>query len=307
MKKRAQQRAIPRGAIQLLVALLWLLPSFGTARAQGRAPSPIHEPAPLKAGEVPEELQGVGIEDRTSNDLPRDIALVGSDGRPFVLGEYMDGERPLVLVLAYYGCPMLCSMVLNGAVAALQGASDVAGRDFRFLVVSFDPRDTVSVASEKRASYLKALGTPVEPIGQSSLAAFEFATGTEAEVKRLSDAVGFRYRWSESEGQFAHGAGMFVVTPRGKLSQVLTGVEFEPAAVSAALGEARQGIWRSPIKSVLLYCFQFNPHTGTYVVVAGRAMQIGAAFTILILSAVLYRLFRAERRRRIAALSTGPS
>jgi protein SCO1 len=130
---------------------------------------------------------------------PRDVKLEGSDGRSFVLGEYMDGEKPLVLVLAYYGCPMLCSLVLNGTTDALKSIDAVPGRDFRVLVVSFDPRDTSDVAKEKRSSYVEALGlgAGAKSLEGEPLMAFEFARGSEAEVARLAEAVGFRYRWDE--------------------------------------------------------------------------------------------------------------
>jgi protein SCO1/2 len=249
------------------------------------------------AGRIPEELDGIGIEDKSGAMLPRDVRLTGSDGRSFTLGDYMDGERPLVLVLAYYQCPMLCSLVLNGASEVLSKIPEAPGKDYRFLVVSFDERDQVQVAHDKRASYVGSLAKPIEPIAGSDTASYEFAVGDPAEVKRLADAVGFRYRWDQEQQQFAHAAGMFVVTPSGKLSQTITGIKFEPSDVSASLREANKGEWHSPIKSVLLYCFQYNPHTGRYVLAAGRAMKVGAGVSVAALAVILFRLFRAERRR----------
>jgi protein SCO1/2 len=278
-----------------------LLAAARSATAQpGHSGPPVMREKPVELGAPPKELDGIGITDKNGAALPRDIKLTGSDGRALVLGEMMDGERPLVLVLAYYGCPMLCSMVLNATITGLKGAPEQLGRDYRVLVVSFDPRDGVAVASEKRESYLESFGKLVAPIDGSERNAFEFAIADEADVKRLAATVGFNYRWDEEQKQYAHAAGMFIVTPKGELSQTLTGIDYPSQDISDALKDAKAGIWQSPLKSVLMFCFQYNPHTGKYVLLAGRAMRVGAAITILVMAFVMYRLFRADRNKRSA-------
>lgn len=283
----------------------WGFWNAAIARAQGfSAPPGGHRPDATPAGATPAELENIGIEDKSGAAIPRDVKLVGSDGRELLLGEFMDGERPLLLVLAYYGCPMLCSMVLNGTVDAIKGVEKIPGKDYRVLVVSFDPRDGVDVARDKRAAYVTDFQRPLGAIGGSELAGFEFATGTEAEVRRLADAVGFRYRWDDNEQQYAHAAGIFVITPDAKLSTTLTGVQYASRDVDAALVDAQRGVWRSPLKSALLFCFQYNPQTGKYTLVASRAMQVGALVTILAVAFMVWRLRRAER---LKALTLSPA
>jgi len=274
--------------VQLVLACLSLGLGGGVARADTK---------------TPEQLENIGIEDRAGAQVPRDVKLEGSDGRSFVLGEYMDGETPLVLVLAYYGCPMLCSLVLNGTTDGLKGIDAVPGRDYRLLVVSFDPRDTSEVAKEKRAAYVEALGLGqgAKSLEGDPLMAFEFARGTEAEVARLAEAIGFRYRWDQEEEQYAHAAGLFVVTPGGKLSQALTGIKFERDDLSSALVEAKKGVWHSPLKSVLLYCFQYDPLVGKYTLQVKQLLKVGAALTVALIVFLLLRLFVAERRRAKSA------
>lgn len=292
--------------IRVLVRTLWslvltvALVALVGVRSASAGPPRSHGPV-VQTGQVPEELEGIGIVDKPGADIPRDVTLTGSDGRELIVGEYLDKEKPLILVFAYYGCPMLCSLVLNGAMDALKAMPENAGNQYRVLVVTFDPRDKVEVAEAKRAAYVEAYGRPVDP------QAFEFAVGSEAEVARLADAVGFRYRWSEAEGQYAHAAGIFVITPEGKLSQALTGIRYEAVDVSGAVAEAKKGVWHSPLKSALLYCFQFNPRTGKYVLAAGRAMQIGAFITVAGLSFLLFRLLRGGRSQRAVAGETGHS
>jgi len=281
-----------------LVVVAGVRPAFATTPQGG--PPRIDGPRPIPAGRVPAELEGIGIEDKAGGDVPRDIKLTGSDGRDFTLGEYMDGDRPLILVLAYYNCPMLCSLVLNGANDALSQIPESAGEDYRYLVVSFDERDHVDVAHAKRESYLGSYKKPVKPIAGSDTASYEFAVGDPKEVRRLADAVGFKYRWDAEQQQFAHAAGLFFITPKGKLSTVLTGIKFQPDDVSQSLREATKGESHSPLNSVLLYCFHYDPHSGRYVLAAGRAMRVGAGVSLGALAIVLLRMFRAERKKRKA-------
>lgn len=260
------------------------------AFAQGAAPRPLPENQSFNA--LPPDLEEVGIEDKPGAELPRDATLVGSDGRSFILGEYMDGEKPLVLVLAYYRCPMLCSMVLNGMTKAIHGMGKRPGADYRVLVVSFDPKDTTDVAQAKRTNYAAQLEGSETDVG-----AFEFATGTEEQVRRIAEAVGFRYKWIEETQQYAHASGLFVVTPKGKLSQALTGIQFEPADVDRAIVEADKETWHSPIKSVLLYCFTFDAKHGKYVPAVMNIMKLGAGITILAVGLLVARLYRQDRKR----------
>lgn len=284
----------------LCLGLLLLAAARPAVAQPGHSGPPQMREKPVEVGAPPKELDGIGIEDKNGAKLPRDIKLTGSDGRALVLGEMMDGERPLVLVLAYYGCPMLCSMVLNATITGLKGAPEQLGRDYRVLVVSFDPRDGVDVATQKRDAYLESFGKLVSPIDGSERNAFEFAIADEAEVARLAKTVGFNYRWDEEQKQYAHAAGVFIVTPKGELSQTLTGIDYPSETISDALKDAKAGVWQSPLKSVLMFCFQYNPHTGKYVLLAGRAMRVGAAITILVMAFVMVRLFRADRKRRAA-------
>jgi protein SCO1 len=247
--------------------------------------------------ETPAILEEVGIEDKASAMLPRDVELTGSDGRSFVLGEYMDAEKPLILVLAYYRCPMLCSMVLRGVDKAIAGMSKEVGKDYRVLVVSFDSRDTTDVAREKRANYLADLGDAHPSYKSLDVASYEYATASDAEVKRIADTVGFHYRWDAQQKQYAHAAGIFVITPKGKLSQALTGIQFDPADVDKAITEADKETWHSPLKSVLLYCFNYDSKHGRYVPIVMNIMKIGTGITIAVVAFIIFRLFRAERRR----------
>jgi protein SCO1/2 len=249
-------------------------------------------PVPARADtELPKELAGIDIEDKAGAALPPDVRLTSSDGRGVTLGDYLDGKRPVVLVLAYYGCPRLCSLVLNGVLNAMKGTRASAGADYRFLVVSFDPRDTTEIAKGKRASYVEAYARPTDS------GSFEFFTGSDAEVRRLADAVGFRYRWDADTEQFAHAAGAFVATPDGRLSRTLYGVSFAPKDLELSLVEASGGKIGGALGRVLLFCFHYDPNARGYVLASMRLMKASGFVTLAVLVAWLLHFWRIERNR----------
>ncbi len=242
---------------------------------------------------LPKELVGVDIEERPGAVLPADVKLRDSQGRDVTLGSYFDPEHPVILVLAYYECPMLCSMVVNGLMQGMKGLDWTVGQEYRVVVVSFDPRDTPEMARKKRDSYVGAYGRPVEDRG------WEFLVGEEAQVRRVSDAVGFRYRWEEATKQYAHAAGAFVFTPEGKLSRTLYGLNFASNDLKLSLLEASQGKLASAWGRVLLFCFHYDSSENKYVLATKRLMKAGGALTVLGLGGMLLGFWRRERRRAL--------
>lgn len=250
------------------------------------APGPAFDPR--EAETTPQELTGIEISDRRGAAIPKELVLRDSAGRDVKLEKYLDGERPVVLVLAYYSCPMLCTLVLNGVVDGLKEVALTAGKDFKVLAVSIDPRDTAEVAAAKRANYVEAYGREVTTDG------FDFLTGDEATVRRLADAVGFAYRWDEESKQYAHAAGAFILTPKGTLSQTLYGIAFPEAVLRLALVEAADGAIGSAVDKITLFCFQYDPKTGGYVLAASRLMSATGALMVLAVGVWLAVLWRRE-------------
>ncbi|WP_437632519.1 SCO family protein [Sorangium sp. So ce854] len=240
---------------------------------------------------IPPELTGVDIEERPGALLPRELRLRDQSGQEVELGRYATGDKPLVLVLGYYECPMLCSLVLNGVLQAMKESDWSAGDEYRTLVVSFDPRDTPEVARKKRANYIEAYGRPVTGDG------FDFLVGDEASVRALANAVGFGYRWDETTKQYAHAAGAFVFTPDGRLSRTLYGIAFPQKNFSLALREAGSGKVGSAWDRVLLFCFHYDPNARGYVLATRRLMKASGAVTVVLIGLFLIRFWRTERSR----------
>jgi protein SCO1/2 len=221
--------------------------------------------------------------------LPLDAVLRDESGRAVRLREYF-GARPVVLVLAYYNCPMLCTEVLNGVVSSLRAISFDAGREFDVVVVSFDPRDQPSDAAAKKAAYLGAYKRPGADKG------WHFLTGGPGSIDRLTRSVGFRYKFDESLGQFAHAAAIYVVTAEGRLSRYLFGIEYAPRDVRLALVEASRNRIGTPVDQILLYCYHYDPKVGRYGAVVMNIVQLGGAGTVVVLMVFLLLMWRRDRR-----------
>ncbi|WP_437894692.1 SCO family protein [Sorangium sp. So ce124] len=240
---------------------------------------------------IPTELTGIDIDERPGALLPQKLRLRDQSGQEVELARYAAGDKPLVLVLGYFECPMLCSLVLNGVLQAMKESAWSAGKEYRTLVVSFDPRDTPEAGRKKRANYIEAYGRPVTGDG------FDFLVGDEASVRALADAVGFHYRWDETTQQYAHAAGAFVFTPDGRLSRTLYGISFPQKNFGLALREAGSGQVGSTWDRVLLFCFHYDPNARGYVLATKRLMMASGAVTVVLLGLWLIRFWRTERSR----------
>ncbi|HEY1191226.1 MAG TPA: SCO family protein [Gemmata sp.] len=199
----------------------------------------------------------VGTDQRLGGAVPLHLPFKDAHGGRVTLGACVAG-RPTVLVLAYYRCPMLCTQVLNGLLAALRALPDSVGDTFNVVVVSFDPREKPPLAALKKAAYVGEYGRPGAERG------WHFLTGDPLAIAALADAVGFRYEYDAGTEQYAHGSGLVVLGPDGTISRYLFGVRFEPRDLRLALAEASAGKVGSPADQALLLCYRYDPATGTY-------------------------------------------
>jgi protein SCO1/2 len=248
-------------------------------------------------GDTPPQLEGIDIVDHAGTALPRDLVLTDEAGEAVRLGDFFDTGRPLVVQLVYYSCPMLCTLVLNGYVDAAKELDWVPGRDYDVLTVSFDPHDTPALAAAKKTNYVASLGKP------DAAGGWHFLTGDSAAVRTLADSLGFAYRWIPEEQQFAHAAGMFVLTPGGTVSRTLYGIAFPGQDLRLSLVEAGKGKLGSPVDKLLLYCFQYDPATHKYALVAINVMKLGGLLTVVLLGGFLAVQWTRERRKRRAGMN----
>jgi protein SCO1/2 len=241
----------------------------------------------------PAILRDVDFAQRIGTPLPLDVSLRDERGRTVALREYF-GTTPVVLVPAYYRCPQLCTLVQNGVVSALRALSLDVGRDFQVVTFSFDPSEPTELAAAKKTAVLDAYRR------QGAEAGWHFLTGDAESVRRLTEAIGFRYAYDEAHRQFAHASGIVVATPGGTVSHYLYGVEFAPRDLRLALVEASAGRLGSVADQLMLFCFMYDPATGRYSRLALGAVRVGGALTVLLLVAGVAVLLRREAGRRRA-------
>jgi protein SCO1 len=275
----------------LLFAAAFALPGASAhAQGVGRTAGAPGEAASAKPG----VLARIGIDQRLNHQVPLDLPFVDESGRNVRLGDYF-GKRPVLLALVYYECPMLCTQVLNGVVSALATLKFDVGREFDVVAVSINPKEGPGLASQKKAAYLERYGRP------QTAAGWHFLTGRDENIKRLAAAVGFRYEYDEEIGQYAHGAGVEVLTPKGTISRYFYGIEYSPRDLRFGVIEASEERIGTAVDDVLLLCYHYDPATGKYGATAIGMVRIGAVLTIVAFLTFLFVSLKRERAAHAAA------
>ena len=266
------------------LALLGLL--LGPAvplNASGAPGSPPPE-APLP----PPPIKDVGFDQKLGEAIPLDLVFRDEAGQSVRLSRYF-GKRPVVLSLVYFNCPMLCGMTTDGLVRSVRALRFDAGTDYEILSVSFDPRETAEMASEKKRAVMAQYGRKSGPEG------WHFLTGDAASVQALTSAVGFRYVWDAEQKQFAHATGVAVLTPQGRIARYFFGIEYPAKDLRLALVEASEERIGNVVDQLLLLCFHYDPKAGRYTATVRNLVRGGAAITLLLLAGFVTVMLRRER------------
>jgi protein SCO1/2 len=273
--------------LRALAVVLFLSPfAFGLRASAQPEGSSIRRPA----GAPPPVLKEIGIDQLLNNQVPLDLEFRDESGRTVKLAEYFK-DKPVVLSLVYYNCPQLCTQVLTGLLGALKGLPMTPGKEFVNLSVSFDPRETPELAAAKKAEYLKRYNRPGAEAG------WHFLTGDEAAIQALAKAVGFRYVWDAVTQQYAHTGGIMVLTPQGTVSRYFYGIEYAPRDLRFGVIDASAGRVGSLADQVILYCYEYDPASGTYGLVVMRLLRIFAGMTLATLLALFLYLRRKEKQK----------
>jgi protein SCO1/2 len=257
-----------------------LLAHVSTTRAQFADPL-------QNIGVRPELLKEVGIDQKLNDSVPLDLMFRDEHGNPVELAKYF-GSKPVILTLVYYDCPMLCTQVLNGLDRSLKGIPLSLGSDFNAVTVSIDPTERPVLAEAKQAVYTGMYGRPGAKEG------WHFLTGNEPEIKKLANAVGFRYAYDADSKQYAHASAIMLLTPEGKISRYFYGIQYPERDLRLGLVEASEGKIGTPVDQILLFCYHYDPHTGKYGLLVSRMIQLAGILTVLILGITLIVLFRGE-------------
>jgi protein SCO1/2 len=261
--------------------------------------SPLYSPKTYDPAEfaattgLPDMLRTVGIEQKLGEQLPMDAEFKDENGNSVQLSTYFNTGRPVILAFVYYECPMLCNQVLNGLTGSLKGMSFDVGKEFDVVAISFDARenDKPDLAKNKKASYLEHYNRPNTESG------WHFLTGTQDAIDRATSAAGFNYKWDEKSNQFAHAAGVMIVTPEGKLSRYFYGIDYSPKDIKFGIMESAAGKVGDPADKLLLYCFHYDPASGKYGLAILRVIRLFAVLTLLGMGTMIFVFWRRNKAK----------
>jgi len=246
-------------------------------------------PVPARAlTTLPAIFKDVGFDQRLNEQVPLDLVFRDEGGRAVRLGDYFGG-KPVILSLVYYSCTTLCPMILDGLVRSLTPVSFDIGKQFAVLTVSFDPRETPAQAAAKKAEYVRRYRRPGAADG------WHFLTGEATPIRQLTQAVGFRYVYDAKTQQFAHAAGILMLTPQGKVTRYFYGFDFSPRDLRLGLIEAAANKIGTPIDQVLLYCYHYDPLTGRYGLIIMNVIRLAGLATVLALGTFIVVMLHRER------------
>lgn len=262
----------PLRALILLAA--WLL-TGATLPAQVNRPLAMHE--------------GVGVDEKSGHVIDLDLTFFDESGRKVALREYFDQQKPVLLNLVYYRCPMLCNLVLNGQTEAMRRIPWEPGADYTVLTISIDPTETPELAREKRAVYLSSYG--------KAAPGWHFFSDNDGNAGRLAEQIGFKYKYDERVGQYSHPSVITILTPQGKISRYLYGIQFKPLDLRLSLAEAKQEHFSLSAEQLMLLCYHYDPAVGSYVTFAMTFMRVGSILGVLLIAFMIFRLRRYEKLR----------
>lgn len=239
---------------------------------------------------LPPNLQGIGIEQKLGSTVPLDTEFKDERGATVALGKYFT-DKPVLIAPVYFTCPMLCSQILSGVVAGLRPLSLKPGRDFEIVAISFDPHDTPAKAAEEQRQYSHSYSS------RGGTDGWHFLTGDGKSIEAVMNALGFRYRWDAAHSMFIHASGIMLLTPQGRVSRYLYGVEYEPKDLKLSLMDSSRRRIGSPVDQVLLYCYHYDPKTGKYGATVIGLMRLFAGLTIVVLAAAMFFLWRRDLKQ----------
>ncbi|NMO23086.1 SCO family protein [Pyxidicoccus fallax] len=279
------------GACLLLAALVLTtaLPAFAMPGA-GKTPRSIIE----AQQDVPPQVKGVDVQEHLGEMVPKDTRFTDVEGREVALGDVLSKTKPTLLTLVYYNCPMLCNLVLNAQVKAMQELGLELGKDYEAVTVSIDPEDTPVQSLERRRRHLQSMGKPEG-------APWHFLTGTDGEIRRLSEALGFKYTYDASTKQYAHPAVVHVLTPEGSISRYLYGTTFPPKDMKLAILEAANGRVGTSFDQIVMSCFKYDTASRRYGFYIFGFIRLGGILVFTALATMLIYFWRRELKKGAAA------
>ncbi len=242
--------------------------------------------------EKPDAVKEIGIQEKLGERIPSDIELVNSGGDTVRMGELFEQGKPILFNPGYYECPQLCSLIRNGVFKAMQELNWNPGEDYTIVSFSFDSTEAAGLADSVKKHYIKRFDR------EGASEGWHFMTGSGEQVRRLTQAVGFGFKYDDTNDQIAHQSAIIFASPQGKITRYLYGIQYKTLDVKNALYKAADGKIGSTVERIVLSCYQYNPDEESYVPMAFRIMKLGGIATAIILGGVLSIFWIRERAKK---------
>jgi protein SCO1/2 len=250
---------------------------------------------------LPERLRGVDVREHLGDMVAKGATFIDEGGRHVSLADFLDGQHPVILTLNYSRCPMLCSLELNGLVGGMKGVDFTVGKDFRIVTVVLDPNEKPEEARASKSRYVRQYGRGEAERG------WHFLTGSEANIRAVADSVGFSFGFNEARNEYVHPAAIILLSPQGKITRYLYGIEYNPKTLRLSLAESGEGKIGTSVDKLVLYCFHYDETEGRYAPVAMNIMRVGGGLTVALLGCFLTTYFISESRKKKKASSSSTS
>ena len=262
--------------------LILLLTGIGQLPVMAQADTETNDP------DLPGALRGVGVDEQLGDFLPRDAQFLDSQGQEVTIGDYLDNGRPLLVNFIYHNCPMLCSITLEPLGMTLSDMQWTPGQEFDVVSVSFGAGETPEMAARAKERMLAKLDR------EGAAEGWHFLVGDSTNIALLTQSVGYSFKWVASTQEYAHPAALIFTGDDGKVTRYLHGLDLPADDVRKALVEASEGTVGSAVDQILMYCYQYDPDSNSYVIHATNLMKFGGMLTLIVLGIGLFVFWRRE-------------
>ena len=279
--------SLSRTALAIAALAAALSSSAGVCAAPVPASEQLDRTEPL-----PERLRGIDVREHLGDMVQRGASFVDERGKRVTVADFLDGQHPVILTLNYSKCPMLCSLELNGLVTAMKDVDFTAGKDFKIVTVVLDPKEKPEEARASKTRYVRQYGRADAESG------WHFLTGSDASIHAVADSVGFSYGYNEARKEYVHPAAIILLSPTGKITRYLYGIEYKPNTLKLSLAESSEGKIGTSVDKLILYCFHYDETEGSYTPVVMNIMRVGGGLTVALLGGFLTTYFLSESRKK---------
>tara|TARA_Y100000389_G_scaffold38242_1_gene32577 strand:+ start:1989 stop:2789 length:801 start_codon:yes stop_codon:yes gene_type:complete len=237
--------------------------------------------------ELPSE-QPIDIIENLGSFIPLDTNFTNEKGEEIILESLFSKEIPTILTLNYFECPMLCSLILNGLSESLASLSLNPGDEYQIITIDINPNETTEFVRAKKRNYIEEYDLKILEND------WHFLTGNSQSIKKIADSVGFIYYYDKDRKEYMHPSVISILSPKGKISRYLYGIEFPERDLKLGILEASEGKIGSTIDKIILYCYHYDPYKNTYTLFATNIMRLGGILTIALLGITVVNYWRRD-------------